>query len=329
MIKKIFKIAGIAIVAVVILAVAYKGTALVKQHFETQRIQKMYTTLKNTGKLRVGKTRYVYLTDYGRSRLQGDMTFKDSSKKKTPAVAYIQDHTRQVTYDYVSKVTLPKQLNKGTVLEIKAPFGLAHSADFKLNLLANTNDPVKYKDINLSLPAKHNKKAKRLNVVVGFNVDKKGHLIQDVTPLKAYSGQATTFELKNQLLRSGKTKKKDFKKLSKTPNLTLPASWVASHRILANFKTDRSQTQPKLRYQATIDGQKVSLDAPTITLKKDKAHEKDWQAEFKLSAAVKQKLLQSKSKRLKITAAYYGTAVESYYYNGNSLSGLYQYSKKS
>ncbi|MFD1670492.1 hypothetical protein ACFQ5M_00105 [Agrilactobacillus yilanensis] len=325
-IKKLVKIAGILIVGVVILGVVYKGTALVKRHYEQQRINNMYTSLKETGRLRIGKHRYVYLTDYGQQQLQTDMSFKDSKKKA--ATAYVVDQTRQVTYDYVSQLTLPKTVKKGTVLALTAPFGVTHSADLQLNLLAGTSDEVRYKDANISLPAKHNKKDKKLNIILGYNVDKKGDLIIDTPDLAANAGQKITYELQNQLLRSGSFKKKDFRKLSKTPNINLPLSWLNKHTITAGFKTSKKQTAPKIKYQATIDGQKVTIPAPEITLKKVKAFEKDWRVTFKLDAKTKTKLAQSKSKRLKITAAYYGTSVDSYYYAGNDLSGLYEYHKK-
>lgn len=324
-IKKLAKIAGILIVGVLILAVAYKGTTIVKKHAEQQRIQRMYTTLKDTGRLRVAKNRYIHLTTYGQSLLQADMSFKKTTKKDKRPVAYVVDQTRQATYDYVGQVKLPKTLKKGTVLEIKAPFALAHSVDFGLNVLPETADQVKYKDLNISLPAKHNKKSKKMNVIVGYNVNKKGDLIKDTAKLKQHAGEKVTYQIQNQLLRSGQFKKNDFKKMGKTPNIDLPVSWLDDHSIVVEFETIKATTHPTLRYVATIDGQRVSLQKPTIELKKTRAYEKDWQATFTLDDAIKAKLADSKSKRLKITAAYYGQSVESYYYAGNDLSGLYQY----
>lgn len=319
------KIAGILIVGVVVLVVAYKGATLVKRHYEQQRVDRMYTTLKDTGQLRVGKYRSIRLTDEGRKLLQPDMSFEKTKQKKQPEVAYVVDNTRQATYDYVAQMKLPDSVKKGTALELKAPFGLAHSADFQLNLLADTTEVIRYKDVNLSLPAKHNKKAKKLNIIVGYNVDKKGNLIQDTSKLASRAGNSVTYEIQNQLLRSGTFKKNDFKKMRKTPNINLPVSWLEDHDITADFETVKNETAPKLRYQATIDGKNVTLPKPTIALKKVKAHEKDWHVTFDLNASAKAKLQASKSKRLKITAAYYGKSVEAYYYAGNDLSGLYQY----
>lgn len=327
-IKKLAKIAGILVVGVVVLAVAYKGTAIIKKHAEQQRIQRMYTTLKDTGRLRVAKQRYVHLTPYGQKLLQADMSFKKTTKKDKRPVAYVVDQTRQATYDYVGQLTLPATLKKGTVLEIKAPFSLAHSADFGLNILPSTADRVQYKDLNISLPAKHNKKSKKMNVIVGYNVTKKGDLIKDTAKLKAHAGEKVTYQIKNQLLRSGKFKKNDFKKMQKTPNIDLPARWLDDHTIVAEFETTKGTTDPSLRYVATIDGKKVTLPKPKIELKKVRAHEKDWQATFELDARTKAKLADAKTKRLQLTAAYYGKSVEAYYYAGNDLSGLYQYPRK-
>ncbi|MCH4172345.1 MAG: hypothetical protein LKF36_14085 [Lactobacillus sp.] len=327
--KQIAKILGIFIVAFVILGGAYKATKMVKQHFERQRIAQMYTTITKTGKLRVGKNRYVYLTDYGRSRLQSNLTFKSTKQKKhVPATAYVVDTSRQVTYDYVNKTTLPKPLTKGTVINLTAPFGLSHGPKFRLDLLAGTDNLVRYPDINISLPEKHNKRSLKLNVIVGYNVSKKGELLQDAPKLAPFAGQTVPFEIQNQGMRTGKFKKNDFKKLAKAPNLDLPASWLKAHpnSLQVNFETLRSATKPTLRYQATIDGKKVTID-PTIKLVKTRSYEKDWQATFKPSAQVLAQLNQSKSKRLKVTAAYYGTYVDAYYYPGNSLSGVYTYRK--
>ncbi|WP_416353219.1 hypothetical protein ACNAN0_10290 [Agrilactobacillus fermenti] len=325
-IKQLAKIAGIVVVGLILFVGAYKGSQLVKRHFEQQRVANMYQNFRKHGKIRVGKYQYIYLTDYGRQRLQSDMSFKDSKHKKTPATAYIVNHTRQVTFNYVAGTKLPTTIKKGTQLNFEAPFRLERSADFKLKLLADTAKPVKYQTGNISLPAKHNKHGKKLNVIVGYNLDKDSDLIKDLQPLTQHAGQTVTYQIQNEVLTTGKMKKNNFSKLSKAPNIDVPSAWLAKHQLVANFETLKDISNPKPRFKATIDGRDVSHEITLSTkLKTDKHFEKDWQTTFNLSSKLKQAVAESKSKRLKITAAYYGRSVEAYYYDGNNLSGLYEY----
>ncbi|BDR58114.1 hypothetical protein [Xylocopilactobacillus apicola] len=312
-VKNSFTSLVIVIMALVIFGGSFVVSSKLKKNRDVKRVQNMYHLLSTKGKLHTERNAYTYLTTVGKERLQPNLTFDAKGVPANTLTAFSEENVTLTPYHYEGTLKLPENPTKGQRLYFKAPFPITINENLVMTIYFK-NKSISYDSTNILL--KSQKKKHQAYLYLGESSDSDGKLIDDISTIKAQSGETVRFKLTNV--------ERSFDSVSDRKLIKHPALFYSRQELLdkpeLTLKVGYHVDQPKFHF--VMQG----YQDEDLIVKVISNQPKNYQRKIRIQLIPKGKLLadlkSDSPKDYQFSLLYNGLVIKDQYYITNNLSSL-------